>query len=51
MASLRYLDRLADLKRSIRNSVRYFQTPRGRLRTLVARCYPQPINQTTFTGT
>jgi transposase len=30
---------LADLKRSLRNSLCYFQTVRGRVRSLVARCY------------
>ena len=41
---------LADLKRSIRASLCYFQTVRRRLRTLIAKCYPQPVNQTASTG-
>ncbi len=35
----RLFDRLADLKRSIRNSLCYFQTVRGRIRRLIAGCY------------
>lgn len=50
----RLFDTLADLKRSIRNSLSYFQTVRRRIRTLIAGCYPQgylrPINRTTSTG-
>jgi transposase len=33
---------LAALKRSLRNSLCYFQTVRGRLRSLIARCYTRP---------
>ena len=35
---------LADLKGSVRNSLRYFQTVRGRLKALLNGCYiaPQP---------
>jgi transposase len=35
----RLFDTLADLKRSIRASLSYFQTVRGRIKTLVANCY------------
>jgi transposase len=35
----RLFDRLADLKRSLRSSLCYFQTVRGRVRSLVAKCY------------
>jgi transposase len=47
----RLFDTLADLKRSIRNSLCYFQTVRQRIRTLIANCYPRPANQTPSTGT
>lgn len=46
----RRFDTLADLKRSIRNSRSDFQTVRRRIRTLIAGCYPRPINRTTSTG-
>jgi hypothetical protein len=46
----RVFDTLADLKQSIRNSLCYFQTVRGRIRTLIANCYPRPTNQTPSTG-
>jgi transposase len=47
----RLFDTLADLKRSIRASLCYFQTVRQRLQTLIAKCYPFPVNQTATTGT
>jgi transposase len=47
----RLFDTLADLKRSIRASLCYFQTVRQRIRTLIAKCYPCPVNQTRSTGT
>jgi transposase len=47
----RLFDTLADLKRSIHNSLCYFQTVRQRIRTLIAKCYPRPVNQTPSTGT
>lgn len=47
----RLFDTLADLKRSIRASLSYFQTVRRRLQTLIAKCYPRPVNQTTSAGT
>ena len=46
----RLFDTVADLKRSIRNSLRYFQTVRSRIQTLIANCYPLLINQTPLTG-
>jgi transposase len=42
---------LADLKRSLRASLCYFQTVRQRIQTLIAKCYPVPIQQTQSTGT
>ena len=44
----RLFDSLADLKTSIRNSLRYFQTVRSRIMSLVGGCYE---NQTASTGT
>jgi transposase len=46
----RLFDTLADLKRSVRNRLRYFQTVRSRIRSLVADCYPTPENQTVTAG-
>jgi transposase len=46
----RLFDRLADLKRSVRNSLCYFQTVRGRVRRLVAKCYTRPANQKASAG-
>jgi hypothetical protein len=46
----RLFDTLADLKQSIRNSLRYFQTVRSRVRSLIANCSPTPTNQTPTTG-
>jgi hypothetical protein len=46
----RLFDTLADLRYSVRNSLRYFQTVRSRMRTLLADCYPTPVNQTPTTG-
>lgn len=46
----RLFDALADLKRSVRNGVRYFQTVRSRIRSLIADCYPPPVNQTASAG-
>jgi transposase len=42
----RLFEALADLKRSIRSSLCYFQTVRKRIRRLIARCYTRPRNQT-----
>jgi transposase len=41
---------LRDLKRSIRNSLSYFQTIRHRIRSLLAECYPSVAEQTALTG-
>jgi transposase len=46
----RLFDTLADLKRSIRASLSYFQTVRRRVQTLIAKCYPRPVNQTPSPG-
>lgn len=46
----RLFDTLADLKRSIRASLSYFQTMRRRVQTLLAKCYPRPVNQTPSPG-
>jgi transposase len=46
----RLFETVADLKRSLRASLGYFQTVRQRLRTLIAKCYPRPVNQTTSSG-
>lgn len=46
----RLFDTLADLKRSLRASLCYFQTMRQRLQTLIAKCYPRPIIQTASSG-
>jgi transposase len=40
----RLFESLGDLKRSVRNSLRYFQTVRGRVRSLVAKSYARPAN-------
>ena len=37
----RLFDRLADLKRSLRNSLSYFQTVRSRIASLLAGCYEE----------
>ena len=41
---------LKDLKRSLRNSLCYYQTVRGRIRSLVAGCYAPPAKQTASAG-
>lgn len=46
----RLFDTLADLKRSIRASLSYCQTVRLRIQSLIADCYPTPINQTPTPG-
>jgi transposase len=46
----RLFDQLADLRRSVRASLCYFQTVRRRLQTLIANCYPRPVNQTPSPG-
>jgi transposase len=46
----RLFDTLADLKRSIHSSLRYFHTVRSRIRSLIDNCYSNPIYQTPTTG-
>jgi len=46
----RYFDALADLKRSLRASLSYYQTVRGRIRSLIAGCYGPPPERTESTG-
>jgi hypothetical protein len=47
----RLFDTIADLKRSVRNSLRYFQTVRAKVRSLIRGCYPEPKDQTPSPGT
>jgi transposase len=47
----RLFGKLSDLKASIRNILRYFQTVRRRITTLIAKCYPPPAKQTALTET
>jgi hypothetical protein len=47
----RLFDALADLKRSVRNSLSYFQTAREKVRSLIRGCYPTPTDQTPSPGT
>jgi transposase len=46
----RLFDTVADLKRSVRNSVSYFQTVREKVRSIVRGCYPAPTNRTSLPG-
>jgi transposase len=46
----RLFDTVADLRRSIRNSLSYFQTVRSRVRSLIADCYTAPPKQTPSAG-
>ena len=46
----RLFDHLTDLKRSLRNNLCYFQTVRGRVRGLVAKCYTRPENRKASAG-
>jgi transposase len=46
----RLFDRLSDLKRSIRNSLCYFQTVRGRVRSLISRCSTRKTNRKASAG-
>jgi transposase len=46
----RLFDRLADLRRSIRSSLCYFQTVRGRVRRLLAGCYTRPAYRKASVG-
>lgn len=47
----RRFDTVADLERSVRNSLRYFPTVRAKVRSLARGCYPTPANQTPSPGT
>jgi transposase len=47
----RLFDTLADLKRSVRNSLSYFQTVREKVRSLVRGCYATPADRTASPGT
>jgi transposase len=46
----RLLNQLADLKRSIRNSLCYFQAVRGRVRSLISRRSTRPANRKASAG-
>jgi hypothetical protein len=46
----RLFEEMADLKRSLRASLCYYQTVRGRIRSLVAGCYAPPAKPTAPTG-
>jgi transposase len=46
----RLFEGLGDLKRSLRASLCYFQTVRGRVRSLVAGCYSRPADQKASAG-
>jgi transposase len=46
----RLFDSLADLKRSLRASLCYYQTMRGRVRSLVVGCYTSPAKRTASPG-
>ncbi|HEY4594717.1 MAG TPA: transposase [Thermoanaerobaculia bacterium] len=46
----RFFDGLSDLKCSIRASLCYFQTVKGRIRRMVAKSYPRPENQNASAG-
>jgi hypothetical protein len=46
----RLFDNLADLKRSVRNSLSYFQTVRSRIESMVAGCYASKANATPSPG-
>src|SRR3954471_10654637 len=46
----RLFDALADPKRSLRSSLRYFQTVKGHVRRLIAGCYAHPEDQTVSAG-
>jgi transposase len=42
---------LAELKRSLRASLCYYQTVKGKIRSLIARCYAEPNKPTQSAGT
>jgi len=47
----RLFDTLADLKRSLRSCLGYYQTVRNKIHSLIAGCYAPPQEQTVLTGT
>jgi DDE superfamily endonuclease len=47
----RLFETMADLRRSLRASLCYFQTVRGRVRSLIDGCYSVPAKQTESAGT
>jgi transposase len=42
----RLFDTLAELKRAVRDGLRYFQTVRRKVLSLIQNCYHAPLNQT-----
>jgi len=46
----RLFDGMGDLKRSLRASLCYFQTVKGRVRRLIAGCYTRPEYRTVSAG-
>jgi transposase len=46
----RLFDTLGDLRRSVRNSLCYFQTVTGRIKRLIQGCYARPANQNVSVG-
>jgi len=46
----RLFEDLGELERSLRASLCYFQTVRGRIKSLVAGCYSRPADQKTSAG-
>ncbi len=46
----RLFETMGDLKRSLRASLCYYQTVRVRVRSLIAGCYPVPVERTLSTG-
>jgi transposase len=46
----RLFDTVADLRQSLRNSIRYFQTVKQRIQRLIADRYPKPSNRTASAG-
>jgi transposase len=46
----RLFETMADLRRSLRASLCYYQTVRGRIRSLVAGCYAPPVERTASAG-
>jgi transposase len=46
----RLFETTADLRRALRASLCYYQTVRGRIRSLVAGCYAPPVKQTASAG-